>query len=56
MHTYLTANDGANLVVGRGGGARYVWVAVAEAPRAVQVEACRSDSRSSHGGIMHRPP
>lgn len=32
LHAYLTANDGANFIVRRGGGPRYIWVAVAEAP------------------------
>lgn len=53
MSTYLAANDGANFIIRGRWSARDVRVAIAKATRAVEVEACRSNSRTGHGGIMH---
>lgn len=53
VSTYLAANDGPYFIIWGSWSAGDVWVAVAEATRAVEVEACRSNSRTSHGGIMH---
>lgn len=55
----LTADDGAYFVVWGRWGARDVRVAVAQAPRAAQVEARGPHCRSGHGGVMHgssQPP
>lgn len=52
--SYLAANDGADLIVWRGGGSGDVRVAVAQAAGAVQIEAGWTNSRASHGCIMNR--
>lgn len=51
--SYLAANNGADLVVRRGGRAGDVRVAVAKATGAVEVETGWSDCGASHGGIVN---
>ncbi len=53
VSTYLAANDGPYFIIWGSWSARDVWVAVAKATRAVEVEACRSNCRTGHCGIMH---
>lgn len=52
--SYLAANNGADLIIGRGGCTGDVRVTVAKATGAVEVEAGWSNSRASHGGVVNR--
>lgn len=51
---YLAANDGADLIVRRGGRTGDVGVTVAKTTGAVEVKAGWSNSWASHGGIVNR--